>query len=163
MFEWRIDTLTFSSGDEIPIEPGSTLIIIGPNNSGKSKALREIERLIEDPESDTKVVQKIIHSHNDPTSLIYWFKKYYSSPSRKESQFITKNHSLQIDRLVKITNNFTQGKILNELVPFLCHRLDTESRLQLGNPIQSINVYSQTPSNYLNVARNLQDQAESYT
>lgn len=43
MFECKIISLRFSGGDSIPVDPNSLLIITGPNNTGKTQALKDIE------------------------------------------------------------------------------------------------------------------------
>jgi ABC-type multidrug transport system ATPase subunit len=40
--DFRITALTFSGGQQIALEPGSLLLLVGPNNAGKSATLREI-------------------------------------------------------------------------------------------------------------------------
>lgn len=40
--DFRIKSLTFSGGQTMPLESGTLLLLVGPNNSGKSAALREI-------------------------------------------------------------------------------------------------------------------------
>ncbi|RKG90096.1 ATP-binding protein [Corallococcus sp. CA049B] len=37
-----LEQLTFSGGERIPLEPDSIVVIVGPNNAGKSVALREL-------------------------------------------------------------------------------------------------------------------------
>src|ERR1022692_4799313 len=43
-FDFRLQSLTFSDGSVLLLEQGTTLIITGPNNSGKSVTLRDIEQ-----------------------------------------------------------------------------------------------------------------------
>lgn len=38
-----IKTVTFSSGDVLFVDPNATVLIVGPNNSGKSQALKDIQ------------------------------------------------------------------------------------------------------------------------
>ena len=42
MFAFRLDGLVFSSGISIDLAPSVTLVVVGPNSSGKSTLLREI-------------------------------------------------------------------------------------------------------------------------
>jgi ABC-type hemin transport system ATPase subunit len=43
-FTFRIEKLTFNDGLILSLDQGATLIITGPNNSGKSITLREIQQ-----------------------------------------------------------------------------------------------------------------------
>lgn len=40
------DSLTFSGGETVELSPGSTTIIVGPNNSGKTSTLRELSAFL---------------------------------------------------------------------------------------------------------------------
>src|SRR6267142_518629 len=40
---WRLRKVTLASGDSIEVPDGSIVAIVGPNNSGKSTILREID------------------------------------------------------------------------------------------------------------------------
>lgn len=41
-----ITKITFSGGDEVEVKPGDKVMIVGPNNSGKSRSLREMRETI---------------------------------------------------------------------------------------------------------------------
>lgn len=41
-----ITQITFSGGDEVEIHPGDKVMIVGPNNSGKSRSLREMREIL---------------------------------------------------------------------------------------------------------------------
>ena len=59
MFEWGIGSITFSGGETISLESGSVLIIVGPNSSGKSTALRQIEDMIHNSSRPQTVIQTV--------------------------------------------------------------------------------------------------------
>ncbi|NOU33031.1 MAG: hypothetical protein HOO96_34445 [Polyangiaceae bacterium] len=42
-FEFRIESLTFSGGQVVEVQRDQILVLIGPNNAGKSRALRDIK------------------------------------------------------------------------------------------------------------------------
>ena len=39
------ESITFSDGTTIPLEPTDVVVLVGPNNAGKSAALRELEAM----------------------------------------------------------------------------------------------------------------------
>ena len=47
VFRWGIQSLTFSDGSEVDLEPSSVTLLIGPNSSGKSLALRIIQQFVQ--------------------------------------------------------------------------------------------------------------------
>lgn len=42
MIEFRFDSITFSDGTEVTLPPTGVVLLVGPNNSGKSQALRDL-------------------------------------------------------------------------------------------------------------------------
>jgi ABC-type cobalamin/Fe3+-siderophores transport system ATPase subunit len=47
VFRWGIQSLTFSDGSEVDLEPSSVTLLIGPNSSGKSLVLRNIQQFVQ--------------------------------------------------------------------------------------------------------------------
>jgi ABC-type cobalamin/Fe3+-siderophores transport system ATPase subunit len=45
-FVTRVRSVTFSDGRELEVPETGVVVLVGPNNSGKSAALREIYRLL---------------------------------------------------------------------------------------------------------------------
>ncbi|SDW04946.1 ATP-dependent endonuclease [Pseudomonas sp. NFACC08-1] len=64
MYKYSIEEVCFSDGTSIT--PGSLTVIVGPNNSGKSRALRDIENLVTGGTRSQVVVTGLKHStpHN---------------------------------------------------------------------------------------------------
>ena len=42
----RFKSLTFSDGTTVEMEPNDVVVLVGPNNAGKSLALRELEAYV---------------------------------------------------------------------------------------------------------------------
>jgi energy-coupling factor transporter ATP-binding protein EcfA2 len=57
-----IDRLIFSGGQTVSLEPGEKVILVGPNNSGKSQSLREIVEIAKAQEARTVVVKQVSFS-----------------------------------------------------------------------------------------------------
>jgi hypothetical protein len=61
-WDYKISSVTFNDGQSVELAPGSALFVVGPNNAGKSVALREIIRHLtpRNPETEPfKVVKDI--------------------------------------------------------------------------------------------------------
>lgn len=71
MYKFKIEKIKFTNGEEF--EPNKVNIIIGPNNSGKSKTLKEIADIFYNVK-DTKYIVKDIN-YNLPES----YEEFYSS------------------------------------------------------------------------------------
>jgi hypothetical protein len=55
----HIKAVSFSSGDVMQVDPGSTVILVGPNNTGKSQALREIHSHLTFPNPPFQVITRV--------------------------------------------------------------------------------------------------------
>jgi len=65
MYEYKIEQLRFNDGTEIV--PGNLTVIVGPNNCGKSRILKDIKSLTSDQTSKPVVVTEV--EYNLPSSV----------------------------------------------------------------------------------------------
>lgn len=63
MYKYKINKITFNDGSEII--PGELTIIVGPNNCGKSRILRDIKSLTSDQNKNSVVVTNVEYSIPD--------------------------------------------------------------------------------------------------
>ena len=160
MFEWGIESLTFSSGEEITVEPASTFIIIGPNNSGKSTALREITFLSNNQLTATQVIKSLKRFvKGDESEFTTWLTDNFSSFINQGIRyFISKNDVIiesSVGAIWKDLKHKTEITTLTQsdgllAYHFLIHHLDTTSRLSLIASVPSKNAFD-NPSQYIHV------------
>ena len=78
-FRYSITSLGFSDGSTVTVSDDDIVVLVGPNNAGKSVALREIVALLDantDVSSTCRVVKQLqIDVSNDPTELQEWMNK----------------------------------------------------------------------------------------
>ena len=151
MFRWGISSITFSGGQEIPLDFGSVLVLIGPNNGGKSRALRDIEAFFASPEAARPVVPSVVPVRQGTAELfLQWLEDRY--PARVDPQgrrhFRTKDADLTVDRVERAWNT---GDTLRGAQGFLVHRLGTEHRLTITDRVTSIDPYKDQPQAYIHV------------
>ncbi len=99
MFQWGIRSLTLSSGDKIEIENDSTLIILGPNNCGKSTVIREVVAMLDGNSERGKCVHEIeeFQQGSEP-DLLSWLKRRFVSVN-----LVERLHSLRrVDRCQRV-------------------------------------------------------------
>ena len=69
-------SISFSDGTEVSFEPNDVVVFVGPNNAGKSLALREIEQHVGN-HSDTMVIRSTnLHKTGTAEELSAYFLKY---------------------------------------------------------------------------------------
>ena len=162
-----IEEMTFAKGpggsDPLSVKPTPVVILVGPNNSGKSLALREVEAFCSTPSPKTLVLSDIKlacpQSPEEALSLLAKFKtepppdiiiqdgqfyvEYYApgSPDPNGTLMDIKNiaYSVRIKDM-----NFLTSKIIK----WYTIRLDGKTRLSLTNKQPATNLQT-TPTNHL--------------
>lgn len=70
---WNIIEIEFSGGDRVTLPPGSILIIVGPNNSGKSSTLHDFLKT----RTNYRVLKSFRDELNNPANeLAEWFSQH---------------------------------------------------------------------------------------
>lgn len=149
MFRWRIRSITFSGGETVELGEGAVLLLIGPNNSGKSRALRDIRDAVFSARQEGVVVQTTdIQREGSAEEFAAWLDRYYPKRRRRDGNqfYFTKDQALSVDRVERA---FNQGPTMAGAQHFLLHMLGTEDRLALTKRVQSIDVYADQPQAYI--------------
>lgn len=141
-----ISEIIFSDNTKITIDKNDIVVLVGPNNAGKSASLKEAATLLRTKNNKGKVLKDItIDKEGDETELI----SFLDSFSKKEFA----NNPLPTYQGYKFSiyessakgnwNNFQNG--LSELVTVFVNTLTTEERLKAANPPKSIKITTQSP------------------
>lgn len=88
---FRLCALTFSDGTTIPVPPDGVLVIVGPNNAGKSATLREILSLlstIPGPDGPSENVLTTVDLMRDgsPEDLVSWLEQHAYTMERPDGR-----------------------------------------------------------------------------
>lgn len=137
-----LSSLRFSDGSEVAIEPEDTVLIVGPNNSGKSAALHDILRLFSNPREKTQAVvvkDLTLRQVGTGDDFVNWLPKRHlfgvdgpAAPVGSERQRATWRHA------------WDKGDLSGSAGNFICH-LSTGDRLSLANPPGEINFLQSVP------------------
>ncbi len=160
-----LDEITFQAGTTplsatpLNVHLGSVLIIVGPNNSGKSLALREIENWCIGKNHTTKVISDLkIKVPTDPDETMELLKIFETSPPENQiastGHFWVESHTFRVDRVLKLnlneatminaTINQEMGQLLSNLVSLYTVRLDGKTRFALSNDQPSGDIKKRT-------------------
>ncbi len=127
-------SITFSDGTEIKLEPTEVVVLVGPNNSGKSVTLRELEEHI---------------SETSESIVIKSFEPLKIGTQEEFGKLIDKHTQVRIDGINRIYSgpgfswlgNHPKCNWPNNLKPFrslFCMRIPTETRINASDPAESI-------------------------
>lgn len=150
MFDWYINSIAFSGGEVVSIEQGSLLLIIGPNSSGKSAALRNIQANLQgNSQGHDVVLHAAVRRQGNVGDLEAWFEENYSTREIGGARhFVTRNSQYRCDQLSQV---WSQGDYMQGIWPFLSVALDTASRTTLANYTQAINLWENAPQQFVHV------------
>lgn len=149
-FEMRLhlSLLKFSDGTEIELEPGDTVFIVGPNNSGKSATLKEIDQYIQNHQGQRYVLQHVKYEvAGTQDDLLERIKENYRSTQNRGGPILFSlgtarlQESGIIQQAAAIHNQGTQS-LKNVFVQLL----STENRLTAANAVERVDYDLQGPN-----------------
>ena len=141
-----VQTVTFSDNSRIGFDPDDIVILVGPNNAGKSATLKEIFRLARQKSDKGKVLLDIEFSTEGTEEL----KSYLETFSVKafngnpEPTYSGMGFSVYGGGIEHQFRNYQNG--LGDLQSIFLTLLSTESRLSAANPPNNINLTNQAPT-----------------
>lgn len=140
-----IDQITFSDGTSLQFTKSDIVLIVGPNNAGKSAALRAIrDKLSQDLRSPV-ISDVALAREGTPDEVVEWLdcftqKNDAQAPDPVFQAFGVGIHGSHARAF------WQQGTAyLQSLSRFFCHLLTADERLQAANPANSIAVVREPP------------------
>lgn len=161
-----LSEIQFSDNSKISIEENDIVVLVGPNNAGKSATLKEAARMLQQKNNKGKVVLDIsIEKKGDEEELISFIstfsKKYQTTNPLPHYQGFGFN--IYEGTAKSYWANTANG--LSELVAIFVNSLSTEQRLSAANPPQSIKITTnppQHPIHFLQKNDTLEEQFSNY-
>ena len=72
------ESITFSNGDTLKFEEDEIVVLIGPNNAGKSAALKEMQQFVSKHVAQNVIKNATLRRRGDHTELKNYLEKYAS-------------------------------------------------------------------------------------
>ncbi len=130
----QLRSLAFSGGQKLELRPDSIVVLVGPNNAGKTSTLREVLRNLERRENGPVLAAVEWEMQGDEDALRAWLdanvharKNDYTA----EKQWGWLDHT--VDRSA-LTAFWTYPGGQRSLAPILVNLLSVENRLQISLP-----------------------------
>ena len=147
-------SITFSDGTTVEVGAGDVVVLVGPNNSGKSLALRELEGYVGgDPES--KVIASVdLKKHGSPEL----FQQFVQENARIESDSQGRRARISGYRISFSWSVGELGSIWPDNIrvasSLFCLRIPTESRITDSNPSNAVDLLTESPSHPIHLLDN---------
>lgn len=146
-----IERLVFSDGTQVDLQPGHIVLIVGPNNVGKSQTLRQIEaRLGGNQIPGYNPVREVRLSHSDPdgSATRDWVRSHFRLrwlPNGVEGYSDGSGNRVPAGQLEQLSKQASGGTSLGQLGRLLTLHADADRRLALASPANPIDLDSQPP------------------
>lgn len=135
------ENITFSDGTTIPLTPIDIVVFVGPNNVGKSAALRDLERcLISDPERKVITKASLFKTGSTEELIDYLGEHSQVSLVRGERLFSGFGYAVHESNVSHYWEND-----LRDLSQLFCAQMFTENRINGSNPVPAIDVVDEVP------------------
>lgn len=137
------ERITFSDGQSIDFEEDEIIVLVGPNNAGKSAALRELQETV--AKSGRKLVISDATLRKTGTAEIlrqYLEQSAQKSGSNSEVTYGGIGFNIHHTHI----SYFDKPQDRHAVAPFFCTRLATEDRITASNPAPAIALHQQPPT-----------------
>ena len=141
-----LNGVTFTDSTTLNLSQDAIVVIVGPNNSGKSAALRGIRAKLANPGELKPVICDVATTRQGTSDdLLTWLRATTTTqagnPLDPVSQ--TLGASVAHREAANIWNNPSRG--LEQLLRFFCHLLTADERLQAASPPGNIAITREPP------------------
>ncbi len=132
------ETITFSDGTTIHLNPKDIIVFVGPNNAGKSEALRELSQHLF-PQRTGVVVKSVKLRKTGNVEQLRAFLNLHAK--KKDIQY--QGYRINVDdRTLDRAWTHDIGPLQN----LFCQQISTQSRIQDSNHASAINTIEHAPS-----------------
>jgi hypothetical protein len=145
-FGFRIESLTFDRPDApVTVGTAQVVVIIGPNNSGKSQALRDIEATLSDHTPGLVVTALDDRREGTGDDLVAWLRPttHVRTEGVHEMALTPTGGGVRLDQVAFLWGRTAPG--LAQLTPVLVLRADADARLELAGTVASVNALTGMP------------------
>jgi hypothetical protein len=141
-----VDELTFSGGQVVSLLPGQLVVLVGPNNAGKSACLRELQDALAGRLSKAVVLKACVPGRvGDVEALKTWLDlRLLEEPVGGNRREVVVGPNGPIEPW--IVDSWGGTHLSRELVDHLTSRVTAEARLEVTRPAKTIDVLTGAPS-----------------
>lgn len=137
------ETVTFSDGQTLSFEDDEIIVFVGPNNAGKSAALRELQKWIAKSEPQKVITNTTLRKRGTSSDLKLYLEKHslkIGNPADLHYSGIGYNiHHTHL-------GYFEGASDRHPVAPFFSAHVATETRITASNPAGSIGLHREAPS-----------------
>lgn len=137
------ESITFSDGQKFEFEEDEIIVLVGPNNAGKSAALRELQETVA-RSGPKRVISNAILRKTGSAAVLREYLEQSAQKSVNNSEVTYGGIGFSIHH--SHLSYFDQPHDRHPVAPFFCTRLATEDRITASNPAPAIALHQQPPT-----------------
>ena len=166
MIKVWLSEIEFSDNSKVLINENDIVVIVGPNNAGKSATLKEAAKMLRQKNEKGKVVFDVtINKSGNKEELVEYVNEFSTKAFQggAEPQLLGYKFNINQANLKNYWQNTDKG--ISELSNIFANTLSTEKRLSAANPPQSIKLTTnaaQHPIHFLQKNDTLELQFSEY-
>ena len=134
-------SITFSDGTTIELEANDVVALVGPNNSGKSLALRELEMHLGSPTGTIVVKSTEKSERGAPKTFAEFILKHVHVKVEGSRWFY---HGLRVGLGTQSEPEQLWPQHISDFGPLFCGRISTETRIIDSNSVEAIDVVTES-------------------
>ena len=138
-----VSEMTFSDGTLVELNPDDIVVLVGPNNAGKSATLREIESLLGKHANPCRVITEIRMAKSGTLNDLEAAFEAHSYKAYHNGNLHYRGSGYDIPARQLSSGWESRFELLRN---FFCRRLKTESRILDSNPAPSFKVLTEPAS-----------------
>lgn len=145
-----VTSITINDGTIIEVPESGVVLIVGPNNSGKSQALRDIAKLVTSTgESGTVVRESDVDYRGSADELIATLEEDHSIVAKVAGDDKVDLGVAGLQALSSLRSWWESSSARHIVGNYFVLHADTETRLEASKPAPSLNLYESSPSHPL--------------
>lgn len=140
-----VTSLTINDGTEVPVPENGVVLFVGPNNAGKSQALRDISKLVSSRGENGVVIRSAdVEYRGTADDLLRQFAEERAILRSSTSEDSVLLGSTGTQSAANAASWWTGGAP-HIVAPYFVLLADTESRLTASRPAAAVNLYESNP------------------
>lgn len=137
------ETITFSDGQTLSFEEDDIVVFVGPNNAGKSAALRELQHFLGRPGGQLVIRDTSLRKIGDAPNLLRYLEKHAQrTGSLDQLSYAGMGYQIHHSHVA----HFDRPANQHIVAPFFSIRLATEVRITGSDPVGAIALYADPPT-----------------
>ena len=144
-----LKTIAFNSGLQLTLAKHEIVVIVGPNNVGKSLVLRELQRFLQSGGAPGLLIQDIgIEGEGIQQDALNWAQAISpkTSPTNADDPFRLPFGHVHQSHVPALWHNAMNGLGFGNMLPIVAVHFSTDGRLQLAQDVASINFVTERPT-----------------